>query len=60
MTTYLERHYDSDAPERQEQFRNLLQMPDPDLYNLLLGRGELNDPDLAGLLQVLRKLTGQK
>ena len=60
MSAYLERHYDSATPARQAQFRDLLQMPDPDLYNLLLGRSESNDPELAALLQVLRKLSGQK
>jgi len=60
MSAYLERHYDSASASRQAQFRDLLQMPDPDLYNLLLGRSESNDPELAALLQVLRKLSGQK
>ncbi|MCP4768914.1 MAG: succinate dehydrogenase assembly factor 2 [Gammaproteobacteria bacterium] len=60
MSSYLERHYVSASDSQQAQFRDLLQMPDPDLYNLLLGRGEPDDPDLAVLLQVLRKLSGQK
>ena len=60
MSSYLERHYDSASPSQQAQFRHLLQMADPDLYNLLLGRGEPNDPELAALLQALRKLSGQR
>jgi antitoxin CptB len=60
MSTYLERHYETATGARQAQFRDLLQMPDPDLYNLLLGRDESNDPELAVLLQELRKLSGQK
>jgi antitoxin CptB len=60
MSAYLERHYESAPGARQARFRDLLQMPDPDLYDLLLGRGESNDPELAALLQVLRKLSGQK
>ncbi|MCP4469574.1 MAG: succinate dehydrogenase assembly factor 2 [Gammaproteobacteria bacterium] len=60
MSGYLERHYDEATASQQAQFRGLLQMQDPDLYNLLLGRDEPNDPELAGLLQVLRKLSGRK
>ena len=60
MSGYLERHYASASSLQQAQFRDLLQMPDPDLYDLLLGRGEPDDPDLAALLQLLRKLTGRK
>jgi antitoxin CptB len=60
MSAYLDRHYASATPSRQAQFRGLLQLPDPDLYNLLLGRGEPDDPELSALLQALRKLSGQK
>jgi antitoxin CptB len=60
MSGYLERHYASASSSQQALFRDLLQMPDPDLYDLLLGRGEPDDPDLTDLLQLLRKLSGQK
>ncbi len=60
MSSYLERHYDSATASQQARFRDLLQMPDPDLYNLLLGRSEPDDPELAALLQSLRKLSGQQ
>ena len=60
LTGYLERHYASASASQQAQFRDLLQMQDPDLYNLLLRRGEPNDPELVALLQVLRKLSGQR
>ena len=60
MTDYLERHYASASVSHQAQFRDLLQMQDPDLYNLLLRRGEPDDPELVALLQVLRKLSGQR
>ncbi len=60
MSDYLERHYASASASQQAQFRNLLQMQDPDLYNLLLRRGESDDPDLVALLQLLRKLSGNR
>ena len=60
MSGYLERHYESASSTRQARFRDLLQMPDPELYDLLLGRVEANDPELDALLQVIGKLSGQK
>jgi len=60
MSGYLDRHYASASDSQQAQFRDLLQLPDPDLYDLLLGRGEPDDPDLVALLQLLRKLSGHR
>ena len=54
LTRYLEHTYESAATSEQDQFRELLQMPDPDLYNLLLGRKTATDPEYAGFLQRLR------
>jgi succinate dehydrogenase flavin-adding protein (antitoxin of CptAB toxin-antitoxin module) len=55
MSAYLDHHYASATPEQQSLFRDLLQMPDPDLYNLLLGRTEAEDPELAYLVERLRR-----
>jgi len=60
MSGYLDRHYSSASPLQQAQFRSLLQMQDPDLYNLLVGLDEPNYPELVALLQVLRNLSGRK
>ena len=54
LTRYLENTYESATTAEQIRFRDLLQMPDPDLYNLLLGRDVTDDPDLARFLQQLR------
>ena len=54
MLRYLENSYESATAAEQERFRELLQMPDPDLYNLLLGREVMVDPDMAGFLRQLR------
>jgi len=55
LTRYLDERYAA-APEAEKaQFRQLLQMPDPDLYNLLLQRTQPDDNELACFLQVLRR-----
>ena len=58
LSRYLEQHYASASSADQAQFRALLQMPDPDLYNLLLGRSAALDPDCAHFLQRLRRQSG--
>ncbi len=53
LSRYLDHCYDSASPTEQAQFLALLEMQDPDLYNLLLGRDKTTDPELAQLLQKL-------
>jgi antitoxin CptB len=53
LTRYLDHCYESANPADRTQFLALLEMPDPDLYNLLLGRDKTTDPELAQLLQQL-------
>ena len=38
MTAYLDHEYESASADEQMHFKTLLDMPDPDLYALLLGR----------------------
>ena len=54
LTRYLDQGYLSATEAEQAQFRALLEMPDPDLYNLLLGRDAVSDPERMRLLQELR------
>ena len=54
LTRYLDHGYLSASAAEQTQFRSLLEMPDPDLYNLLLGRDATSDPERKRLLQELR------
>jgi antitoxin CptB len=54
LVRYLDNAYESATTIEQDRFRALLQMPDPDLYNLLLGRDVTDDPDLARFLRQLR------
>jgi antitoxin CptB len=58
MSRYLDQHYASASNADQEQFRALLDMPDPDLYDLLLGRSITPDAELARFIRLLRKLQG--
>ncbi|MDC1288062.1 succinate dehydrogenase assembly factor 2 [Gammaproteobacteria bacterium] len=55
LTRYLEQGYLSASEAEQAQFRALLEMSDPDLYNLLLGRDATSDPERTRLLQELRR-----
>ena len=59
LTRYLEQHYAAAEAADQAQFRQLLQLPDPELYNLLLGRDAANSPECERLLQRLRGSSGQ-
>ena len=56
---YLEQHYVSASSAEQARFKALLEMPDPDLYDLLLGRSATSDVELAGFIQLLRDMSGQ-
>jgi antitoxin CptB len=55
LTRYLDERYADSSDAEQALFRQLLQMPDPDLYDLLLRRTRTDDAELARLLQVLRR-----
>ena len=55
LTRYLDDRYATASAEEQALFARLLQLPDPDLYNLLLGREQASDPDIARFLQLLQR-----
>lgn len=57
MSRYLEEHYAAASADEQRQFRMLLELPDPDLYGLLLGRQQSDDAKLQGLTQKLRGMS---
>ena len=58
MSRYLEHHYPTAPGHEQAQFEALLEMADPDLYSLLLGRSEASDPQLAAFVRRLRTTSG--
>ena len=57
MNRYLEQHYVSASSTEQGYFKALLDMPDPDLYDLLLGRSTTPDAELARFIQLLRDMS---
>jgi antitoxin CptB len=59
MSRYLERNYESASAVDRLHFRELLEMPDPDLYDLLLGRSEAKDPALQQFVGLLRAMSAQ-
>ncbi len=52
---FLEHHYPTASAEDRRRFRALLELPDPELYALLLGRGEAGSPELEALAERLRR-----
>lgn len=57
MCAYLDQHYASASTDEQQQFKTLLELPDPDLYALLLGREVAPEPQLEQFIRGLRRLT---
>ncbi len=57
MRGYLERYYMSATSEEQALFRALLDMPDPELYALLLGRSTIDNPELEHFVRYLRAMS---
>ena len=58
MNGYLERFYSEASAQQQACFRDLLEMPDPDLYAMLLGRSPIDDPEIESLIEFLRGMSG--
>ena len=54
LTRYLEHSYETASADDQACFRELLNLPDPELYNLLLGREGTSDPERQRFLERLR------
>ena len=59
MCAYLDDHYDAAGASQRRNFEILLEMQDPQLYNLLLGRENAPDPALEPLLEFLRGMSGR-
>jgi antitoxin CptB len=53
LIRYLERHYDAASPAEQRVFAQLLDLQDPQLYGLIVGREAPADPVQA---DVVRKI----
>jgi len=56
MTGYLESHYAKASEVEKKSFKILLDMPDPDLYALLLGRRTSPDHGIDKVARSIRNM----
>ena len=54
MTSYLEHHYEQASEAEKAAFKTLLEMHDPDLYALLLGRRSSADETIGTVVQCIK------
>lgn len=59
MTRYLDTQYSRASEIEKQSFRDLLALPDPDLYSLLLGREAAATRRIESLAQTIRKMASQ-
>lgn len=55
LENYFEHDYMSATAEDQQAFKAILQMPDPELNDLILGRFISEDQDMARVIERLRQ-----
>ena len=55
LSAFLERHLDALDPSGIEAFKSLLALPDPDLFDLVMGRGEPRSTRARELVALMRK-----
>jgi succinate dehydrogenase flavin-adding protein (antitoxin of CptAB toxin-antitoxin module) len=55
LTRFLDEQFDSLSDEEQQAFVVLADMEDHDLWHLISGQAEIDDPQLAPLVAMLRK-----
>ena len=59
LTRYLDNFYTDASQDEQHSFNSLLEMPDPDLFALLVGRKTSEDNDITNLIGVLKGMVKQ-
>jgi len=55
LAGFLERHLEKLDPRQLDQLRELLEQPDNDLLDLLMGRATLPDPRCQPMLELMRR-----
>ena len=55
LTRFLDNGFDDLNEEQQQAFVALADMEDYDLWDLLMGKAEVDDPRLAEMVAILRK-----
>lgn len=53
MQKFLNEHYLSTSPELRRAFEKMLDMQDPELYDLLIGRQESPDVDINRVIEYI-------
>ena len=59
MSRYLDSHYANANEDEKQGFISLLEMPDPDLYALLMGRQTSPDQNAVKVARSIRQLAGR-
>ncbi len=59
MTTYLESNYAIASEAEKAGFKELLEMPDPDLYALLLGKQTSSNQIIDSLARSMRSMASR-
>ena len=59
MSRYLEQHYPTASDDDKARFRALLDLPDPELWALLLGTVPAPEPGLETLVQFLQQMSAR-
>ena len=56
LQAYLEHEYSQVPPDTQQAFRDVLELPDPTLINLILGRETTDDATMGAVIQSLQTI----
>jgi antitoxin CptB len=54
LAAFLERHLNSLGPRSLATLRKLLELPDPELFDLVMGRGQAENADERELVALMR------
>lgn len=57
LTKYLENQYPNAGDRLQAGFRQLLELQDPELYKLILGKQTTDNRDMAEIVRIIRSET---
>ena len=58
LTRYIEAEYEQLNVSQRQQFQQVLNLQDPDLYHYLMGNRIATDPNVAGFIHRIRTVSG--
>ena len=59
MQNYLDHRYPSASDSEQQAFKSILQMPDPELYDLVLRRADSEHEEINRVIAELRTILSE-